>query len=528
MTKVSLSVSKTSLDWALEHIERRGDTDIFPRPFEYAAIRHSWDEIKTYLASRDLDTWAVRPLRTTLSPKHGLGFRTATQLDPLDTLLICALIYEVGSEFEAARLPTSGRQVHSYRFLPDQLGQLYDPEWNYESFRLHSLELAEDPFVGYVLMTDIADFFPRLYSHPMENAMRAASTLTSGHARVIAKMVKAWNMGVSYGVPVGPSPFRLISELTINDVDQALVAEGYAFCRFSDDYRIFVEDRRTAREALAFLANVLHKNHGLTLQEGKTEIVPAEIFILRFSRTERDQERHALQTSFGELAVALGLSGDYDEVTYDELTSDQQQLVDSLNLWMLVRGEIEASRALDVPMIRFVLGRIRQLRLQDPENLLLDNLDRLYPVFREVVEALAAQSGQTDAELRSLGESLLNLFDHDVVGHLAYHRDWLLTPFVSEKVWNHTDRLVQLYQKYFDELTQRGIILALGRGQVSHWFKTRKQEVFQLSPWRRRAFLYGASCLPGDEAKHWYQSLRPQLDMLERAVVNLAKTNRMQ
>jgi hypothetical protein len=117
------------------------------------------------------------------------------------------------------------------------------------------------------------------------------------------------------------------------------------------------------------------------------------------------------------------------------------------------------------------------------------------------------------------------LFDHPTVGHLDYHREWLLTPFANDEAWNHTDRLIQLHERHFDEMTRRAITIALGRGRVWHWFKTRKQEVFQLSPWNRRAFLHGASCLPGDEAKHWYQSLKPQLEPLDLAVVKHARAH---
>jgi hypothetical protein len=44
-----------------------------------------------------------------------------------------------------------------------------------------------------------------------------------------------------------------------------------------------------------------------------------------------------------------------------------------------------------------------------------------------------------------------------------------------------------------------------------------------MDPWERRAFLAGAACLPADEQRHWYASVRPQLDDLERAVVDWAR-----
>lgn len=212
-------------------------------------------------------------------------------------------------------------------------------------------------------------------------------------------------------------------------------------------------------------------------------------------------------------------------IDYDDLDDDKKAVVDSLNLWAIVGREAQAARALDVPMMRFVLGRVRELGLVDHDDLLLANLKRFSPVFRDVIEALVSQSGLEDAELRGLGARLLDLFDHEAVGYLEYHREWLLTPFVNEEVWNHRERLVQLHEKYFDQMTRRALILALGRGRVAHWFKTRKQEVFQFPPWTRRAFLYGASCLPGDEARHWYRSLKPQLEPLEDAVVEYARAH---
>jgi hypothetical protein len=98
-----LKLNPDSLDWALNHVETHGDTDILPLPFEYDAIRHSWlSGLRQFLAETDVTQWETRPFRRCLSPKHKFGFRVSTQLDPLDTLLFRALVYEI----EAARLPS--------------------------------------------------------------------------------------------------------------------------------------------------------------------------------------------------------------------------------------------------------------------------------------------------------------------------------------------------------------------------------------------------------------------------------------
>jgi hypothetical protein len=522
-----LKLQPESLDWALAHVLTRGDTDILPLPFEYEAIAFDWEPLRSHLADIDIDTFAVRDLRRCLAPKHGLGLRIATQLDPLDTLIICALVYEVGTQFEAVRVPKSENRVFSYRFLPAGDGQMYDPSVTYSSFRARSLKMAQERPSGYMVITDIADFFPRLYAHPMENAMRVAAASAPDHARVITKLISAWNMSVSYGIPVGPAPFRLISEVTIADVDQALLAEGVDFCRFSDDFRIGVATEREGRLALATLAQVLSRNHGLTLQESKTEIIPASDFISRFSLTERDKERERLNADFSELLDAIGLDAGYLPIDYGDLSPELQEMVDSLNLWALISDEIWTSGSLDIPVTRFALSRIKQLGRQDEQDLLLPNLRRLAPVFREVLEALVAQDGLSGADKSELGGRLLDLFEHDTVGYLEYHREWILYPFQGSREWNQTDRLVRLTREHFDQMTVRALTLALGRANQGHWFRPRKEQVFQFSPWNRRAFLYAASSLPGDEAKHWYGSIAPRLDPLDRAVVKYARAHPM-
>jgi|GEM_PF-3994269 len=45
-----LKLQERSYDWALEHIEKYGDTDIFPLPFEFAAIREYCDSGRTITA----------------------------------------------------------------------------------------------------------------------------------------------------------------------------------------------------------------------------------------------------------------------------------------------------------------------------------------------------------------------------------------------------------------------------------------------------------------------------------------------
>ena len=109
-----LTLPTSSFDWALNQAERFGDTDIFPLPFEFSAIRHDWGRLVAFLSSEDVLEWVVRPHRECLSPKSAHSFRNSTQLDPLDWLIYTALIYEIGAELESHRLPQEENVVFSY------------------------------------------------------------------------------------------------------------------------------------------------------------------------------------------------------------------------------------------------------------------------------------------------------------------------------------------------------------------------------------------------------------------------------
>ena len=93
-----LTLQEESLDWALAQALRYGDTDLFPKPFEYEAIQHDWDNVRDYLMSEDVMRWNVRPHRSVLSPKAKFGFRIVTQLDPLDFLVFAATVREIAAD----------------------------------------------------------------------------------------------------------------------------------------------------------------------------------------------------------------------------------------------------------------------------------------------------------------------------------------------------------------------------------------------------------------------------------------------
>ncbi len=513
-----LTLSRPSLDWALKQAERFGDTDIFPLPFEFSAIRHEWDRLADLLSSSNILNWAVRPNRECLSPKSAYSFRISTQLDPLDWLIYSALIYEIGEELEAFRLPPEEGIVFSCRFEPQPNGTMFSRHTTYRQFQERSRELASRHNEQYVVVADIADFFPSLYHHRVENALRLAAPKKTNHVKATMHLLGAWRAGQSFGLSVGPSASRLIAEVAVHDVDQALLGERLTFTRYIDDFRIFCNSRKDAYIALATLADILWKNHGLTLAAQKTQILPVEVFKQRYFRSGREAEMKRLSDSFDDLVYQLGLDTWYENTDYDDLDDEQKANVDALNLAGLLTEQL-GCEDIDIQVTRFVLRRLSQL--QDPVGVdeVLTSIDKLYPVFTDVVGYLDSFKNFTKDDRRDTGKKILNLIGDSIVSHLEYHRMHLLNLFATNSEWDNIQELTALLSQFADHFTRRKLILALGKSGQNHWFRRHKTDWEQFSPWERRALLRGASSLEGDERKYWYGSIKGRLDPLEEAIV---------
>jgi hypothetical protein len=120
-----VKLSQDSYDWSLKHLIREHDTDLFPLPFEIEAIESQWGSLGPEFAHLDVTNYTWRGGRRFVVPKGHLAFRLATQLDPIDSVVLSALVYEYGGLLESSRLPTTDNRVFSYRFAPSEDGRLY-------------------------------------------------------------------------------------------------------------------------------------------------------------------------------------------------------------------------------------------------------------------------------------------------------------------------------------------------------------------------------------------------------------------
>lgn len=518
-----LNLQRDSLEWAIAHATKFGDTDVFPVPFEYEAIDFDKVNIVSFLSGSDLHNWATRPHRTLLSPKAKYGFRVITQLDPLDFILFAAAIYEVANDFENIRVPITEDRVFSYRVSLNNQGQLFDPDIGYREFIAECTQKVHDHDGNYVATADISDFYPRIYHHRLENALQNATT-KSAHVKGIMRLLSGWNGTETFGIPVGGAPSRILAEVTLSDIDEALLSAGIDFIRFNDDYRIFADSYSEAYRHIAVLAETLYRNHGLSLQPQKTGILDIGKFSEKYLSTPLDRELDSLHSIFEALVATLGLGSSYDVIEYDDLPAEQKSQVDSMNLHFLFDEEIGKEEP-EAPIIKFILRRLGQLGDDAIVEPIFNNLEKLHPVLPDIVHYFENLRHLTPANRSALGTRIIGLIEGSILSELTYHRMWLLDLFTHSQEWDNEGRFFNLYATEPDPACRRSLILAMGRAHRRHWFQSQWRSLFDHPSWPRRALLAAASCMPTDARSHWYRSVEAQLDPLEKAVSRWARQN---
>lgn len=175
------------------------------------------------------------------------------------------------------------------------------------------------------------------------------------------------------------------------------------------------------------------------------------------------------------------------------------------------------------PIIRFVLRRLSQLGDAGLVDDIFNALDKLHPALPDICRYIQSLRHLDAIERSTLGARMLNLLNGSVVSELAYHRMWILDLFVHSQEWDNEDRFFNLYGSEGDPACKRSLILAMGRAHQAHWFQSQWRTLFDQPHWPRRALIAGASCMSADARRHWYRSIEPQLDTLERAVVRWAQ-----
>lgn len=508
-------IDEKAIAWAIKHLQKHGDTDIFPRPFEYLVL--DTDTIRNHVKKIDLSCYDTKDAQIYAVPKSGFEFRLSHQLDPIDALIYTAAVYELSDIVESKRVPVQDRIACSYRIQSSSSGDLFPADNGWLNYDKASRDLANK--YKYVFHVDIASFYNQIYHHRLQGALQGMG-VDAQRSKNIERFLGMFTARQSQGIPIGPAASHVLAEACLDDVDRSLIDMRFQHTRYADDFRLFVNSVKDARDVLRHLTHYLYTAHRLAIQSSKTKIQSSSKFLAYLESDERRKEEEDErildefvldEIGYGDIGVEEPMEDTSDESQPDVLTRLFENALDS--------AEIRTGT------IQHLLRRSRSIGSPVLHQLVLDHLESLIPVFRDVCLYFLSTFPEDPGIAREVGDKFIDFaqnseyscgFIHMWVLHMLQDR-----PAMAE--YRDADTLAEQSER---DLGKRPRALLARAYQKVPWVRQQKEIIMSLSSWDRRAVIYAMDILPDGEKVHLLKTIRARGDTLDRAIASYLLSSR--
>ena len=496
---------------AAREVAKHGDNDTLPfdldirfcgdRASELASIAYGfYDELRSSQAQKDnhdkiaaLNIYSER----LVAPSGPSGFRVVTKIHPFWNIYLNGLCIAIAEVLE----PQRAENAHSYRFLLNGGVQLFDDQRSWRAFK--EATVAQAVLCGeesVIVQTDISSFYEHVSHHYIENFINALGGDSPQVSKQVNVLLSKLFAGRSFGLPVGGQGARILAELFLSQVDEALTAHGVHWHRYVDDYVLIAPNTAESYRALAVLAQCL-MDYGLTLNKSKTVLLSCKHYCdyVRAQLGAGDEEAAALRS----IDLKFDPYSDNAEDEYESL----RETVESLKVLQLLNRELE--KALPDSFLVTQIGRTMRLHSPDvaldlARTLLTErNLHAFRASFSTIMRGIANLRG--DMRYQSIHDAIDKLLDgiptHS--GHLL-KVDTSLLHYLRCLRFVSTKSRAQLVRQLFDTAQSD----AVRRGCVDCWRGWKDRAAFnylrnrwaQLTPECQRVY-WLASFEFGDEGE---------------------------
>jgi retron-type reverse transcriptase len=493
---------------AIAHLDKFGDTDLFPSLPEMRCYSESADSVAAEFEKLTAGNYRPQHCIESLTPKGALGFRISHQLSATDNIIYLAATIIAAKKLEAYRTSDESRRSFAYRFVESKDARLFIRGRSFHDWINYITKFGrgDNPFgdMPYGIMTDISDYYQRIYFHRIEN-MLADCECDALSSNLIKKLIQKVRAKQSFGIPVGSNASRILAEALLTDVDKLLESKNIPATRYVDDFRILAISQKDAHSVLCVLAEYLMITEGLSLNTSKTKIVKTEE--LRKSATKRLDDAFTSKELL-ELEEYIRLEYGEDEADEeDDLTEDASKsyfmtadkLFDKMD-------ELSSGGDADISIYKAILRALRFLPNVKVDRLLDNHRNLLYFIPREFCLLLRSALNDDPGELDSVKKVLLSLINTSPFSDLTFVRAWVLDLFTRGPLipdpadFTNYDFSRSTYEKRY-HLLLRGI------WEDRHYFRAQRTKFSDFSDWEQPCLLLGAMCLPEDEYKTWVDSV---------------------
>ncbi len=527
------TVKENALEWSLRHLTRYYDSDFYPKSFEFEAIGSNWPSVKDYILSLDLLEYTPKSPVISLAPKANGTFRIVQKLDPIDSLIYTALVYELHQIIEDYRIPASKNIACSYRIKPDVNGSFFDRDKNgWNNYKRRIKKLSKKYKDGYVISCDITDFYNQIYTHRLQNIIsEAGGGEFDEQAKILHEFLLKLNTKTSRGIPIGPAASIVLAETIMADIDKKIMSYTRDFTRWVDDIIIFLKKKEKADIVFHELTKYLYSNHRLVFSGEKHITTTVKRFLKYYFKDEEKEEEIVILRKTEELAKEkfeefdidfsnYGSYGEEDEEAleeeyeriYNEVAENEQFKILSKAYKDILNKSVK-SKKLDVPLLRQILRKATRYRIRSIVLIVLKNFEFFIPVIREVIiylnKVLSAKSIEHHKKYFEiiLDSSIMRLpFINMWVSHLLHNEKFVASDLPSN------------YEKIF-EIRDKALLARRRKDRV--WVKSYKDGLDVLGPWDKRAILYSSDILSRDEMEHWIKLVSSRGDIIDKSICTL-------
>ena len=175
----------------------------------------------------------------------------------------------------------------------------------------------------------------------------------------------------------------------------------------------------------------------------------------------------------------------------------------------MLKDALAEGQNVDYREVSFILGRLSALQKPELIPIVLENLERLYPVANSIAAFFKHFSDLEQVTREWVAESLLlPVLNNDSAKPSEYYCIWVLNLFHEHADWNHAQDLLRVFRSTNSDTIRRFAALALATsGTRSEAIQTPKY-LPSASSLSRTAILLASAKMGTDERKYLRQGQR--------------------
>jgi hypothetical protein len=250
---------------------------------------------------------------------------------------------------------------------------------------------------------------------------------------------------------------------------------------------------------LAFLAEQLGINEGLSLNVSKTVVYSRKDFVARLKHLVTDVSDEAEGAALETLTSDLY----FDE----EPDADDLEKLKSMNLLGFLQEEV-GKDSFDMGRIKVIFRALKLAKPDEAIEYLSTNFAELVIFAKEMTLLMQVLETEHPGCFDHLTDTIIQAILAPPASSIQLIKTWLLELFVRGTVPIAAAGMKRL-EVLSSPLDRRQRHLIRGRIRDKNFFRKNKTGFGQLSALEQPCFIWAASCLPEDEYSTWLSTVKP-------------------